>query len=221
MFGNTVPGDNSETDDPDLSLTAFDPMVLLASTETKNQVMRLINEIGTSSKLKQALKLIKELVEQGNKVIVWTIFIQTMIDLKALIRTELNLRTELLYGETKSSRAQIIEEFKHSESLRIVVANPSAVSESISLHRCCHHAIYLDLSYNATHFIQSKDRIHRLGLSADTKTYYYFLQAQETIDKKVYSRVTMKESRMVDAIENSLPPVLSEDTISEFLEDLK
>ncbi len=221
LFGNTVPGDNSETDDPDLSLTAFDPMVLLASTETKNQVMHLIKEIGTSSKLKRALQLIRELVEQGNKVIVWTIFIQTMIDLKTLIRTELNLRTELLYGETKSSRAQIIEEFKHSESLRIVVANPSAVSESISLHRCCHHAIYLDLSYNATHFIQSKDRIHRLGLSDDIKTYYYFLQAQDTIDTKVYSRVTMKESRMIDAIENSLPPVLTENTISEFLEDLK
>jgi SNF2 family DNA or RNA helicase len=221
LFGNTVPGDENEGDRSDVTLVPFDPMVLLASSETKNQMTHLIQQIGTSSKLLRVIELLRELLRQGNKVIIWTIFIQTMIDLKALIKSELGLRTELLYGDTKNFRSTIIEEFKHSSDLMVVVANPSAVSESISLHKSCHHAIYLDLSYNATHFIQSKDRIHRLGLPAGTKTHYYFIHSKNTIDEKVYARVTLKETRMINAIENSLPRILYEDSMAELLEDLK
>ena len=39
---------------------------------------------------------------------------------------------------------------------------PGAPFESISLHKACHHSIYLERTFNAGHFIQSKDRIHRV-----------------------------------------------------------
>ena len=51
-----------------------------------------------------------------------------------------------------------------------LIANPAAAGEGISLHRVCHDAVYLDRSYNATHYMQSVDRIHRLGLTEGTVT---------------------------------------------------
>lgn len=221
LFNNSVPDDTNESDDNDsFNPMVFDPLVLMTSQTAKNRLSNLIEEIGDSTKLKTVLNLISELVKQGNKVIVWTIFVQTMQDLRSLIQKELGIAVELLNGQTKNFRAEIIDAFKHSEELRVVIANPSAVSESISLHTCCHHAIYLDMSYNAVHYIQSKDRIHRLGLGPDVKTHYYYLQASNTIDERVYKRVIMKETRMNQAIENELPPILEQSSITEIIEDL-
>ena len=57
----------------------------------------------------------------------------------------------------------------------VLVANPAAAAESISLHEHCNHALYLDRTYNAGQFLQSQDRIHRL-ISKDksAKIYRYF-----------------------------------------------
>ena len=43
------------------------------------------------------------------------------------------------------TRAEIIKEF-HSDQApyRVIIANPFAVGESISLHKACHNAIYLE-----------------------------------------------------------------------------
>ncbi len=76
------------------------------------------------------------------------------------------------------------------------------------------------MSYNAVHYIQSKDRIHRLGLASDAKTFYYYVQAENTIDERVYKRILAKENRMNQAIENELPPILQQSSITEIIEDL-
>jgi len=48
----------------------------------------------------------------------------------------------------------------------LLVTNPASTSESVSLHQSCHNAIYLDRTYDCALFLQSIDRIHRLGLRA-------------------------------------------------------
>jgi hypothetical protein len=66
----------------------------------------------------------------------------------------------------------------------VIIANPFAVAESILLHKACHNAIYLECSFNAAHFMQSNDRIHRYGLGEDVLTnYYYLLLAGSTFIK--------------------------------------
>ena len=59
------------------------------------------------------------------------------------------------------------------------------------------------------HLLQSKDRIHRLGLPPGQYTQYTFLQLEyETengpwsMDMEVYQRLKEKEQTMLDAIEN-------------------
>jgi len=221
LFNTSAPGDDEESIDRDsFNPMIYDPLVLLTSQASKNYISNLVDNIGVSTKLKTILKLIDSLIKQGNKVIVWTIFVQTMQDLRSLIQKELGFNVELLNGQTKKFRTEIIDTFKHSAALPVVIANPSAVSESISLHTCCHHAIYLDMSYNAVHYIQSKDRIHRLGLNPDTKTFYYYVHAENTIDERVYKRILLKEDRMNQAIENELPPILQQSTVTEIIEDL-
>ena len=62
-----------------------------------------------------------------------------------------------------------IKRFHTDDTCKVLVANPAACSEGISLHKVCQNAIYLDRSFNAAHYMQSEDRIHRLGLAPDAK----------------------------------------------------
>ncbi len=44
-----------------------------------------------------------------------------------------------------------------------LVANYASCAEGISLHKICHNAIYIDRSFQADQYLQSVDRICRLG----------------------------------------------------------
>jgi hypothetical protein len=78
--------------------------------------------------------------------------------------------------EDPESREGRIQRFRTDPSCMVMIANPAAASEGMSLHMHCHHAIYVDRSFNATHYLQSIDRIHRLGLPKDTETHIYILR---------------------------------------------
>jgi hypothetical protein len=75
-----------------------------------------------------------------------------------------------------------------------MIANPAAAGEGISLHRACQYAIYLDRTFNAAHFMQSVDRIHRLGSNQPSRI--DVLQASGTIDVSIQHRLANKINAM-------------------------
>jgi SNF2 family DNA or RNA helicase len=73
----------------------------------------------------------------------------------------------------------------------------------VSLHRICHHAIYLDRTFNAAHYLQSEDRIHRFGLPKDQKTAIEIVACEGTVDETVQDRLNYKIGQMAVALEDS------------------
>lgn len=80
------------------------------------------------------------------------------------------------------------------------------------------------------HLLQSKDRIHRLGLPDDQYTQYYYLQqsydydsGEYSIDEQIYNRLKHKEEIMLNAIENRKfeKMTLPEEDIEIIFESLK
>ncbi len=170
-------------------------------------------------KYEVARSIIEEVVDGGGKVIVWIHFVSTLKSLERFLE-ESGIRVETLYGETPTedldegdapvqrTRERIIREFNNpSSSLRVVIANPAAVAESISLHHACHVALYVERGFNAAQYLQSRDRIHRYGLSGDVVTTYYKLASLGTIDEVVDERLRMKEKRMMRIVESSSIPL--------------
>ena len=86
-----------------------------------------------------------------------------------------------------------------------MIANPFSVSESISLHKGCHNAIYLERDYNCTNFLQSKDRIHRVGLEKNQITNYYYLISNDSIDEVINEKLQVKIERMERIINDDIP----------------
>ena len=87
----------------------------------------------------------------------------------------------------------------------MLVANPAACAESISLHKTCSHAIYYDLSYNCAQFLQSLDRIHRVGGSERKPANYHFLQYAETVDQDILENLWRKAEVMSSIIDEDYP----------------
>ena len=86
-----------------------------------------------------------------------------------------------------------------------MIANPAACAESISLHKECHYAIYYDLSYNTAQYLQSLDRIHRVGGSELIPSNYDFLQYENTIENEIFLRVEKKADAMRKVIDGEYP----------------
>ena len=123
--------------------------------------------------------------------------------------------------EYSRTREGIVKDFHDkNSSFKVIIANPFAVAESISLHKACHNAIYLERSFNCAHFLQSKDRIHRYGLPAGTITNYYYILSEDSIDETIHTRLAFKEQRMLKIIEQ-MPIPLFDNATDEGNDDIK
>lgn len=177
-----------------------------------------------SPKFISGIELVKKLVSEGKKVLVWGIFVNTIIKIKDALEKE-DISVNLVYGRTpKDERVQLINNFRDGD-VQVLVSNPQTLGESISLHQTVHDAVYFEYNFNLTYMLQSRDRIHRLGLKENQYTRYYYLQTKSEdimsdrhgfIDEKIYGRLKDKEQRMYDAIDdNTLSIDYSEDEITE------
>jgi SNF2 domain-containing protein/helicase-like protein len=192
---------------------ASDPMLLAANEDIDldaedsswSKVWDLLREIARSevpSKISKAIHLAESDLESSpeNKVLIWTSFVQNVLSLeKSLSRWG----PVVIYGavatgsdEDADTREGRIRKFHSDPACRVMIANPAACGEGISLHKACHHAIYLDRTFNAAHYLQSVDRIHRLGLAQDVITRIHILEASDTIDSRVATRLKAKIDSM-------------------------
>ncbi len=194
------------------------------------KIIKKYDEIEIPAKLEKLTSMVLELRKQNQKVLIWSNFIGTLELICAHFRN-LSLKCELIYGKTpirkddestiaeEKTREDIRDEFVDPESgLDILIANPAACAESISLHKTCYHAIYYDLSYNCAQYIQSLDRIHRVGGSEINEANYYFLQYKDSIDQDIKKNLEVKAERMYDLIEQDYT-IYDLDIFSEPIED--
>ena len=182
--------------------------------DVDNRIIDLINNYDSLEippRLIKLLSLTKSLLDNNQKVIIWCEFIDSCERVSEYLKAN-EIKNNILYGKTsQEDRETIISAFKDptNSDFKVVVANPHAVGESISLHKACHNAIYYEMGFNAGVYMQSKDRIHRVGLPKDCETNYYFIQSTDSVDLNIYDRVLTKEEKMIKIIESEEIPLIS------------
>lgn len=193
----------------------FDPNAIF-TTDTDEFVNdseffnKIINypTVETPKKFRSILSLLlEEIFPENGKVIIWTIFIQNAKELKTYL-TQNGIKSKLLIGEIpQDEREESIKAFNDpfNNDFRVIIANPFSVAESISLHKGCHNAIYLERDYNCSNFIQSKDRIHRVGLDENQLTKYFYILSKNSIDEVINDRLQLKVEQMEEIINDDIP----------------
>jgi len=160
------------------------------------------SRLETPAKLEKLVALVDANANAGRKTLVWSNFTGNLLELYDRVLAP--YRPALIYGEVpptgddpaQASRESELSRFREEDSCMVLIANPAAMSEGVSLHMACNDAVYLERNFNAGQYLQSLDRIHRLGLSPDKETRITFLVSAETIDETVDEMVAIKAERL-------------------------
>ena len=180
--------DEVEETDHDLDQRVLDERPLVASIARQAKALDMtarLTELDTKYRL-----LIHELrklweVHRDAKAIVFSSFKPTLHYLANRLRED-NVNAALLHGSVNRPRAEIIEEFRKSDDVRVLLSSEVG-SEGIDLQFSSVMVNY-DLPWNPMRLEQRIGRIDRLGQKARKVTVLNLIY-DDTIDKRIYERL--------------------------------
>lgn len=192
---------------PTLALGAMADGGIILESAIIDQVM----EEGHSAKMRKVIEHAYTLAKDGEKCVIWTIFTDTV---QSFFSSLADLNAVFIHGGIPSgassdpeSREGRIRRFHEDSGCYVLVANPAAAGEGINLHTVCHNAIYADRSYVSTHYLQSINRIHRLGLGPEDETHIHIYRSKAppaigSIDMSVSRRLIEKTRNMQQLLDD-------------------
>lgn len=172
-------------------------------------LLQQYSQYETPAKFRHLAQMIADNAAQGRKTLVWSNFVRNLLGLDRMLA---RYQPALIYGGVPSefadpgallTRESELARFRTDDNCMVLLANPAAMSEGVSLHQVCNDAIYLDRTFNAGQYLQSIDRIHRLGLSPDTDTRITFLLTTGTIDEVIDGRIKDKAARLGEMLDDA------------------
>jgi len=132
------------------------------------------------AKLNELARLLEEI---GNdQVIIWA---QHRAEIHQLL--EALPKSVSLFGGTSDKQASI-DAFT-SGSAQYLVAHPATAGHGLTFTNAS-YAVYYSLDYSLERFLQSQDRIHRIGQQRNCC--YFYLLADKTIDATIYGALNKK-----------------------------
>jgi len=116
---------------------------------------------GEPAKFLELDEIVREVVhEQGQKIVIWTNYLGNVSE---LCQRYSEYGAAPFSGEVSAAEREItVRAFQESAEPKILVAVPAAGGVGITL-TAAQTAVYVDKTWNAEHWMQSVDRIHRIG----------------------------------------------------------
>ena len=133
-----------------------------------------------SGKLREVLRMIRNVVAEGHKVLVFSQFVQHL----ALVRAALNERQlpyAYLDGATRDRPAEVTR-FQENEDLKIFLISLKAGGVGLNL-TAADYVFILDPWWNPAVEAQAVDRAHRIGQQRPVFTYKFITQG--TVEEKI------------------------------------
>jgi SNF2-related domain len=184
------------------------PPLAISEDASLSDLLTSYGAYETPAKYLALFQLLEENKGNDRKSLVWSNFVRNL----ELLHGELGIyRPAIVHGGIPSefnqpgaelTREGELERFREDDDCWVLLANPAAVGEGISLHRHCHEAVYLERTFNAGQYLQSIDRIHRLGLDPTEVTRVSFLICSGTVDEVVDARVAEKAGRLGEMLDD-------------------
>ena len=174
----------------------------------------LTTENISSVKIQRAVDLAKQIIDGGDKVVIYSVFKETL----NIIMEELKEYNPLLCtGDVKDDViAKNISAFQTNDYNKIICATTAKMGTGITLTKAS-YAIFIDTPWTASQCQQCEDRIYRIG--SKSPVFIYYLWAKDTIDERVKEIVEDKEA-IADFIIDDKLSNKSMDSLKKFILDL-
>lgn len=169
-------------------LTYRVPPLAIPEDSALSALMRDLPSYELSPKYRETLAIVARNAKEGRRTIVWSTFVRSLTTLEQILE---GYSPAVVHGGTEDREEQL-RKFRDDADCMVLLSNPATLGEGISLHNVCHDAVYVDRDFAAGRFMQSLDRIHRLGLHPDTELRVTVLTSKNTIDEVVADRLAAK-----------------------------
>lgn len=139
-----------------------------------------------SSKIQRAIDLTEQIIQNGDKVVIYSIFKETLNQLQKI----LNSKALLCTGDIDNSIIQKnIELFQSNSNYNILLCTPQKMGTGITLTSAS-YMIFIDCPWTAAVCEQCEDRIHRIG--SKDPVFIYYLWNNDTFDLKIKDLISDK-----------------------------
>lgn len=154
------------------------------------------NYRGGSAKRESCIELVKEAVETGHRVLLFSQFTSMLAILEGRLRQE-GIDFFTLQGSTpKEKRAAMVNAFNSGESVPVFLISLKAGGTGLNL-TAADVVIHYDPWWNLSVQNQATDRAHRIGQQRPVQVYK--LIAQDTVEEKILRLQEVKQS-LADAV---------------------
>lgn len=140
-----------------------------------------------SGKEMELKSLVKEIVNRGEKVIVWTNYIYNVEYFKNIFS---NYDAVSISGSMSiEQRNESVKKFKNGDS-KVLIATPQSAKEGLTL-TVANNAIFYDRGFSLDDYLQAQDRIHRISQTKECNIYNIMIRG--SIDEWIHKLLLVKE----------------------------
>lgn len=175
-----------------------------------------LRQITTAGKYKSALEWVRDLVDSGQKVVVFSVYNEPL----EMLKKEFGDEAVVLTGKIKKEeRDAAIETFQNDEKTKIFLGGIKSAGVSITL-TASPNVLFIDFSWVPADHDQAADRIHRIGQTKECTIYQMY--AIETIDDYMQELLSKKKAIFNQLIEGLPDSTNVSDTLfKDLLEHIK
>ncbi|GHA65075.1 DEAD/DEAH box helicase [Pontibacter akesuensis] len=150
---------------------------------------------GESGKLKEILRMTRNVVAKGHKVLIFSQFVKHL-DIIRKSLDEKEITYTYLDGNTKNRQEQV-ERFQTDESIRVFLISLKAGGVGLNL-TAADYVFILDPWWNPAVEAQAVDRAHRIGQQKTVFTYKFI--TKDTVEEKILALQNRKIQLVTDLI---------------------
>ena len=167
-----------------------------------------------SSKIERASDLAKQIIENGDKVVIFSTFKDSLYELEK----EFNgVDYVVCHGDVSDSDINILKNrFQEDDNCKVMLATWQKMGTGITL-TAASYAIFLDTPWTNAVFLQAQDRIHRIG--SKKPVFIYNLVCKDTIDERVLELVESKGA-ISDYVVDDVISANTLESLKKYIEDL-
>jgi len=190
---------------------------ILNSIQRLKQICNFPPGQATSPKVELLKEQIEEVIENGQKVIVFSQYLGEGID--KLEKTLVPYGTaKIVGGQSENVRNAEVERFKHNPDVPILLASVRAGGVGLNLTEAS-YVVHFDHWWNPAVMWQAEDRVHRLGQTRGVNIYSYWIS--DTIEERIYRTLQEKGllfQDVVDALsESDIDKLITTDDLLEMV----
>lgn len=152
------------------------------------------NYKGESSKLKQCIQIVKNAIESGHKILLFSGY-TTMFEIIEQELKKENITYYKLTGQTKvGDRIKLVDEFNENPDIKVFLISLKAGGTGLNLIGA-DMVIHYDPWWNLSAENQATDRTYRIGQKKNVQVYK--LITKNSIEEKIYE-LQQKKAKLID-----------------------